>query len=68
MHGVFDLVRHAELAVEERFPLVSFVYTRAQDVHQVGVAQVDFVGLVEVLVTLGLRGEQTQNLRFVECV
>ena len=52
--GVLDLVAYNELAIEEGFALVAFLDTGTEGVHEVGVAQEDLVGLVEVFIVLGL--------------
>jgi hypothetical protein len=64
--GVLHLVAYNELVIEEGFALVAFLDTGAEGMHEVGVAQEDLVGLVEVLIILGLGGKETQNLGFVE--
>ena len=46
MRGVFDLVQYTELAVKKRLPLVPFIHMRTKDMHEIGIAQVYFVGLV----------------------
>ena len=66
--GVLDLVAYNELAIEEGFALVAFLDTGAEGMHEVGVAQKYLVGLAEVLVVLGLGGEEAQDLSFVEGV
>ena len=64
--GVLYLVVYNELAVEEGFAFVAFLDTGTKGVHEVGIAQEDLVGLVEVLIILGLGGEEAQDLGFVE--
>ena len=54
--GVLYLVVYNELAVEEGFAFVAFLDTGTKGVHEVGIAQEDLVGLVEVLMD-GLEGD-----------
>ena len=47
--GVFNLVGHAKLAVEERLTLVPLVHVWTKNIHQIRIAQIDFVRLVKML-------------------
>ena len=56
--GIFYIAGHHQLAKEKGFPFIAFFYIGTEHIHKIRIAKKDLVGFYEVLVALGIGGEQ----------